>query len=139
MKMTKDELERAARLGRSGVCIDASTLDQHPGIVRKVTILRDLSLMIEFNTYGYDEGGPTYIAEYPDLQTMILALESYLKRPLTDWHNYTASGSYPAAPDGGTAATSDDDLRRFAHAVANGQLPLPEGEFRLMEPYWNEL
>lgn len=136
--MTKDELERAIKVGRSPLCVDASRLEAFPGIVREVTILRDLRVMIEFNPYGYDEGGPRYVCSYADVDTVVQRLESYFGKPLACWENHNATGRYPEPLDGWTGA-SEAEAERFRAAVAARTLPLAEGDYEQESSYWMKI
>lgn len=137
--MTRDELERAIKLGRKPLCVDASRVETFPSRVREVTILKSLEVMIEFNTYGHDEGGPTYIGRCPDLETLVEKLERFFGRPLSKWENHNASGRYPEPPDGWTGIPDPDEGERFVTVVAARQLRLPEGDFEQQSAFWAEV
>jgi hypothetical protein len=134
--MTRDEIEIALAVGRAGLCVDWSTMDGFPGRVRRVKILKDLSIMIEFHIRDLDEGGPIYRAAFRDLDAVIQTLERYFGRPVSDWENHTRTGRYPAPPENWSGEISDEEQARFAALVAARAVPLPEGKFEQESSYW---
>lgn len=59
-------------VGRSrSVCVDCSLSENYPGWVRTITIESETELQVEFDVYGYDEGGLYVAIEYSDIDTLI--------------------------------------------------------------------
>ena len=89
-------------VSNGGLCVDRSAVAGYDGYVREVTITKGLLVVVEFNPYDLDEGGPRYTCQYPDLDTVLNALERYFGRPFAEWENYDATGNYPDEPEGWT-------------------------------------
>jgi len=112
--------------------VDRACLCDFPNTVREVSVLRDLTVVVEFNDHGYDEGGPRYTKTYSEPEEVIAVLERYLGKPISAWENFTASGNYPPAPK----TVAADLVRRFHVAVSKGLLALPEPDFVQRSGYW---
>jgi hypothetical protein len=137
--MSRDEISRYLAVGSTrSVVVDLSLSAEFSGQVRQVTIRAGNFVTVEFYPYGYDEGAPCFWGQYPDLDSLIADLEVYLARPLSEWENFTRSGSYPEADE--TAidhATGGQDLTR---AVAAGSVPLPSGvRYELRGGWWKDV
>ncbi|HEX4457516.1 MAG TPA: hypothetical protein VIA18_06080 [Polyangia bacterium] len=136
--MTRDEIERYLNTGRArSVCVDRSLSAEYPGYVRTVTISAGDRVSIELNSYGEDEGGPTFEASFTSLEAAIAALEAYLRSPLTDWVNYSSRGSYPE-PASLTPASIEAGHQKLIEAIRSGSMLLPDGNFRLADDgFWS--
>ena len=134
--MNLEEINRYLTVGSGGILIDCSKMDEFFGRVREITLISHTEAMIEFNVYDQDDGGPKYIFSYPSLEVMVESLESYLGKPVAQWHNFNRSGAYPAPPKGWEGRLSSEEDLPFATAVFTQQVKLPEGECRQASNYW---
>lgn len=62
------------------ITVDCSLSMEYSGYVRTITIMPDNIVKVEFEVYGYDEGGITYYVQYKNFDTLIKNLENYLGR-----------------------------------------------------------
>jgi hypothetical protein len=117
------------------VCVDVSNAPEFPGYVRTVTLHDGNEVVVELNTHGYDEGGPTFTASFASLDDAIESLEDYFGKPLEHWGNFSRTGEYPEPlPD----QDLDEGHKRLEAAIASNRVPLPRGPFRLKEGYWSK-
>jgi hypothetical protein len=135
--MTRDEVYRYTCVGSSkSVCVDIRLIPEYPGFVRSISFLDGNRVSVEFETYGSDEGGAYFSAEYPSLDAAIDAVEEFLGSPIQSWQNYTKTGDYPEAP---YDLHASDDGEKLKEAIRNDNVPLPKGSrFSLPKGYWNE-
>jgi hypothetical protein len=135
--MTRDEVYRYICVGSSkSVCVDIRLIPEYPGFVRSISLNDGNRVLVDFETYGSDEGGAYFSAEYPSLDAAIDAVEEFLGSPIESWQNYNKTGDYPEAPDDLNAS---DDGEKLKEAIRNDNVPLPKGSrFYLPEGYWNE-
>jgi len=120
------------------VCVDRRLLDRYPGIVRDIVIKGNNRLHLEFNTYGYDEGGLIIELLYEDFDALISALEKYLHSNIIEWDNITKSGFYPKIMDG-----VDYDLsgRHLKQELRNDLIDIPSGWNKkvVLPDYWADI
>lgn len=62
------------------IIIDRSLLNQYTGYVRTITIKSGDIVKVEFEVYGYDEGGITYFIQYENIDILVKSLEDYLEK-----------------------------------------------------------
>ncbi len=60
-----------------------------------MSIRKDCILTLEFNTFGYDEGGLIINIHYKDYDKLISSIERYLDINIENWTNINKSGWYP--------------------------------------------
>lgn len=137
--MTREELETAIAVGAGGLCVDISSMDRFPSFVREVTILKGLFVMVEFNVYGQDEGGPRYEAAYSSLDEIVSDLTAYLGKGISCWENFRASGRYPDPPASWSGSLPREEADKFVAYVSSRQVDLPNERFRQMSSYWETL
>ncbi len=94
--MTKEEIEAYLNVGKGKeVVVEISVIESLGGMVRTVTIREHCQVRIEFESWGYDEGGIYYIADYSELDSLVIALEQYFGKDISKWKNHTKTGDYP--------------------------------------------
>lgn len=124
-------IKNKLRVGRGRTCVvDISLSQEFPGYVRTVRINPDSRVSIEFEQYGYDEGGVYFRSDYPSLEEALRAVESYLNRPLSTWPRVAG---YPSASG---AEDSSEGHVRLQRAIATRQVPLPQGGHWTMHGDW---
>src|SRR5262249_49578016 len=97
--MTRDEVFRYVSVGRSkSVHVDIRLMDEYPGYVRSVIFHDGNRVSVEFELYGFDEGGAYFWAEYPSLDAAIDSVEEFLGVLIEGWQNHNKTGNYPDKP-----------------------------------------
>lgn len=120
------------------VTIDCSLSTEYLGYVRTITIKPNNIAKIEFEVYGYDEGGITYFIQYKNLDILIKSLEKYLGKNLTDWENVNQTGNYPERPSNWEKGAGDEKIR--TDLISNNiKLPLNGMRTWMPEGYWKNL
>ncbi len=123
--MTIDEIMRYIEVGSTNsICVDRRILDDYQHIVRDVIIRKDCILTIEFNTFGYDEGGLIINIHYKDYKKLISSLESYLDINIENWTNINKSGWYPEQIKD---VDFDESSEKFEKDLAGDKILLPMG------------
>ena len=79
------------------ITVDCSLSTEYSGYVWTITIQPDNIVRVEFEVYGYDEGGITYYIQYRNFDGLIKNLEKYLGKNLIDWENVNQTGNYPCS------------------------------------------
>jgi hypothetical protein len=132
--MTLDELGNRLLVGRSrSVCVDIAMIPDLSGFVRTITIRPNNEVAIEFNSYGYDEGGACFVGKFDSLEGAATSVEEYLGVPMSAW---ASEHEYPPPPP--TALEVKASEERLASAIATEKLTLPRGSrFELEESYWS--
>jgi hypothetical protein len=135
--MTRDEIYRYICVGSSkSVCVDIRLIPEYPGFVRSIIFREGNRVSVEFETYGSDEGGAYFNAEYRSLDAAIDAVEEFLGSPIESWQNYNKTGNYPEPP---YDLNASDDGEKLREAIRNDNVPLPKGSrFSIPSGYWNE-
>lgn len=137
--MDKEELVRYldASIAHS-IVVDVRELDSVPGILRMVTIHRDLSVSIEYMPSSvYLEGSPEggvlkYMGTFESVDEAVNTLEVFLETPLDGWKNYTAEPYSPSIepPVENATAILEELVRRKS-------IKLPaKGDFDYSSVYW---
>jgi hypothetical protein len=120
--MTREEIDRHLATGSTrSVCIDKSIVEQLPWYVRTVTIRRNWVVFINFKPYGFDEMGVYFQGSFESFEAMQTTLEHYLGKPLSEWHNYTASGNYPDEPVNERPKMTWDEIKAVARTLRPSQ------------------
>lgn len=106
-------------LGRDGAAaVDICTVG---GMVRTVSIIRGPKVLVEFENWGYDQGGAAFVKPFPSLELAIEEVETFLNRSIADWNNVNLNGSYPQKP----TESSDG----FIFDINQGTVELPSDGF----------
>jgi hypothetical protein len=134
--VTLDEITSHFESSQSRIPIDVRLAAEFPGYVRSVYVAQGLFAVIEFEQYGFDEGGAYFFGGYSDYASLVRSLEEYLQRPLREWLPL-APKDYPPKPDGAAADTRTGSAR-LESAIASGAVPLPaRTDFELRgSSYW---
>jgi hypothetical protein len=106
------------------LCLDIKVVEAFPGYVRSVYLRERNRVVVEYEQYGFDEGGAYFYADYDNLTSAVSDLENYLARPITQWRSLSPPANYPLVP--GLVDVSEG-TRRLASAIANESVPLPNG------------
>ncbi|MCI9478038.1 MAG: hypothetical protein HFI21_03425 [Lachnospiraceae bacterium] len=81
--MELNSLIQHMKLSRNkSVIVDRCIPKEYPGYVRTITIMQNSIARVEFEVYGYDEGGITYFIQYLDYECLVKNLEEYLTKKL---------------------------------------------------------
>lgn len=125
------------------IVVDVQEVVDAPGNLRTITIHRGNGVTIEFQScadyvQGNDEGGGLkYVGEYGTLDELILDLEAYLGKAVTDWSNYTLNPYEPKMVDDAEPAAT---LKHFEDLVRRRLTALPaHGGFELAGIYWRHI
>jgi hypothetical protein len=137
--MDKHEIISYIEIGRAkSVCVDRRLLEQYPGFVRDITIMKEMVLKIEFNVFEYDEGGLTIKVYYNDFDKLLSAVEQYTGIPIEHWENISKSGWYPELEREVDFTLSGIKLK---HNLIDKTLALPTGgaKYEIPEGYWKDI
>lgn len=137
--MNISEIEGYIATGSSNmVCVDRSLLAEYPGFVRSVSIAEGFRIIVEYDVYGYDEGGVYIEFIYKDLCSAVTAAEAYLGVRPGMLGNFTKSGDYPEEPVG---VDVDRSSVMFEESLRRGELFLPSGwvEKKMPIGYWRDI
>jgi uncharacterized protein YfkK (UPF0435 family) len=116
--MTIEEIQKYLNVGAfKSVCVDISHVTELLHYVRKVIIRRHNIVWIKFYNYGYEEGGIAFEGKFGSLKELIEALEEYLGKPFSDWHNFSSSGNYPDPPVNEKSQMSWEEIQAIAKAL----------------------
>jgi hypothetical protein len=137
--MTKTQILSYLYVGSTrSVCVDCRLTENYPGWVRTITIEGKTKLRVEFDVYGYDEGGLYITIEYTTFKTLIDELEKYLLLKIEQWENVTQSGKYPELQ-------YEVNFQKSAHQLkqdlVNKKLSLPKGgiKYTIQSTYWRNI
>lgn len=120
------------------IIIDCSLSAKYSGYVRTITIKHNNIVKIEFEVYGYDEGGITYFIQYKNIDILIKSLEKYLGKDLVDWENVSQTGYYPEQPNNWEKGGADEKIK--VDLISNNiDLPLNGMRTWMPEGYWKNL
>jgi len=118
--MNENELQNYVKMSRNkSATISIDHVSEMPNYLRFISIHPDNTVWIRFRKYGFDEGGVSFRGQFVDFDEMISVLERYLDKPISEWHNFTKSGDYPAAID----VQTDDLSWQGLQDVAKSLLP----------------
>jgi hypothetical protein len=137
--MTKKEILYYINVSYSiTICVDCSLSEEYPGWVRSITIKSETQLIVEFDIYGYEEGGLYINIKYHDLETLIGELENFLFIKLDNWKYFTRSGEYPQQKNQFDLNQSGKKLKQD---LVNKKLRLPKGgiEYSIQSIYWKNI
>jgi len=137
--MNISEIEAYISVGSTNsVCVSKHLLDEYPGLVRSVSIAAGNRVLVEFDTYGYDEGGLLVEFIYGSLSEAIYSIGLYLGAGIEHWENFNRSGNYPSPP-GDVDFLSSEAL--FERNLSMCAVELPTGwlEKRIPSTYWREI
>jgi len=82
----------------SSVVVDCTVIESLGGMVRTTTIFPEVKVRMEFESWGHEEGGIYFTAEYDILPSLVAALETYFGSPIRNWKNISRTGYYPNQP-----------------------------------------
>ena len=118
------------------VCVSRKLSDRYQGFVRDLTIHENCMVSIEYNTYGYDEGGLTILMHYASQEALIESLEKYIGANLDDWDNVSRSGFYPSSPGGDV--DFDSSGKCLKQDLFNKTLDIPQNweSMDVLGDYW---
>lgn len=136
--MQKDEIMRYLEVGSSRtITIACDSCEKYPGYVRTITIQKDYIVKIEFEVYGYDEGGITYFIQYNCFELLIYSLEKYLGKKLDEWENINKTGYYPEPINCNKQQTNEI----INQDLIDDKIELPELANNIWMPdgYWKQL
>ncbi|GLS24783.1 hypothetical protein [Marinibactrum halimedae] len=134
--MNINEIENYLNSGSTkSICIDRRLSDTYEGFVRDLVIKRDQTLSVEYNTYGYDEGGLVLLLKYENFELLIKSIECYLGLKLTEWMNVNKSGYYPDNPK---IVDFDVSGRLLKQHLFDHEIDFPKGWMNMELPsdYW---
>ena len=119
------------------ICVSRSLLKEYSCIVRDVIINQNNVVKIEYNTYGYDEGGFCICFFYSDEQILIKSLEDFMGLSISSWNNITATDWYPEQPQYIDFERSGD---LFKKDLRENSLLFPSGyiESQIPSGYWKD-
>jgi hypothetical protein len=120
--MTIDEIESWLSMDRQ-LCLAIDQISEFPGYVRSVFLRKPDLVVVEFESYGNDEGGAYFYGRYPGIQSAIEALEGYIHKSLSEWQPVGAE-SYPLHSNSENPVA---DPGRLATAIQRNDVPLPTG------------
>lgn len=137
--MDKNEIIKYIEVGsQKSICVDRRLLDQYPGYVRDITIMKGNVIKVDFNIHGYDEGGLNIKVHYDNFDKLLSALQEYLGTTINNWKNINQSGYYPTLEE-------EIDLKssriKFKYDFVNKtiSLPLHGIRYQMPEGYWKDL
>lgn len=137
--MDKNEVLKYIEVGSTNsICVDRRLLKRYPGFVRDIIVMKGFVLKIEFNTYGYDEGGLIIKIYYEDNDTLIDSLEKFLKLCIQDWKNISKTNWYPELNEDIDFIKASFKLKQ---ELANDKLPLPSNgiKYEIANGYWRDI
>ena len=137
--MTKDEILKYIQIGSTrAVCIDRCLLDQYPGYVREVIIMQDTILKVEFNQYGYDEGGLSIKVYYDEFDKLINAAQNYIGADIERWENINRTDWYPHFEK---KVDYNESGLKLKYDLKNKTLSLPENgiKYQIPDGYWKKI
>ncbi|NTX41721.1 hypothetical protein HUA78_45615 [Myxococcus sp. CA033] len=131
--MEIEEIRRRMLTSKGKVCVvDVSESSSFPGYIRTIGIRAESVVDIDYEQWGYDEGGAYFTAKYPSLDDAVSAVEQFLGTKYGDWPSLPA---YPECAAGQAA----EGHAHLTMAIATGTVPLPAGAaWRLGAGYWSK-
>lgn len=137
--MELNSLIQHMKLSRNkSVIVDRCIPKEYPGYVRTITIMQNSIVRVEFEVYGYDEGGIIYFIQYLDYECLVKNLEEYLTKKIDDWDNINQTGFYPEEM---TVNDIDTIHKKIKTDLINKRISLPLGGIKIWMPdgYWKRL
>lgn len=137
--MDVKQLRNLLNLGRTRtVVIYCDLCVDYIGYVKTITIMNEKKVRLEYNTYGYDEGGLTFFVEYEDFDTLIKSMQEYLGSDINQWKNISLTSDYPLELERDFDINISYEL--IIHDLLNNELKLPKyGNIIMKEGYWKNL
>ncbi len=137
--MNYNEIESYLTVGSTkSLCVDRKLSIKYQGFVRDLTIVDKLKVSIEYNTYGYNEGGLTIILLYNSQEKLIDSLEKFIGTTMDEWENITRSGFYPDSPSNIDFELSCKILKAD---LSNKCVDIPKGwaDMKVLGNYWSDI
>jgi len=133
--MTVDEIKQYISISRGkAACVDISLLPEFPGMIREIFFWDGHRVRINFESYGYHEGGAYFTGDFKSLEAAVAAIEEYLGQECSQWENFTRTGRYPERPDWDDFESGGIKLKQ---AILSCTLRLPsEGNFHIFQESW---
>jgi len=136
--MNKNEILQYLHFGRyKKVIIDRRIIPEYHSHVREVVIVDENIIAIEFNSYGYDEGGLTFYIEFRDIDELIVNMQVYLSCDIDSWENINRTGYYPEPIQDCDVSTTDRLVADFIQDSI--ELPKNSVGIKIHECYWRNM
>jgi hypothetical protein len=110
--------------GNKFITVSKDIVDSCPDLVRVINIFRPTDVIIEFNTYGHDEGGLRLKLVYDSFHKLVSSLERYLQKTSDKWNCYSDKNYYP---ERGLVSDNFIPYIEIQRSIASGKYALPEG------------
>jgi len=137
--VTKEKIINYLTVGNTkSICIDKCLTDEYPGYVRETTIMSGNIVRVEFNNYGYDEGGLTIKVYYKDLDELLTAIQEFIGAKIEDWENYNVTGGYPTLEQEVDFESSGKKLKEDL-VKKTIKIPLNGCKNEIPEGYWKDI
>lgn len=137
--MDKEEIMRYIELGSTkSVCINREMSNLYPGFVVDIIIMNDAIVNVEYNSYGYNEGGLEFKLYYPNYDKLLYELSNYVGKPIEQWENISKSGWYPKL---NKSDNFEEAANKLKTDLINNTIWLPNGWIKceIPEGYWKDL
>ena len=137
--MTNNEIDSYIKVGsKKSICVDRQLIKKYLGYVRDLIIMNDFILKVEFNTYGYDEGGLIIKVYFNDFDSLIKSAEEYIGSTINDWDNISKTGWYPVLEE---EVDFKESGLKLKHDYINEFLYLPKDgvKYEIPDGYWKRL
>ena len=137
--MDKEEIMQYINLGKDkSICIYRGLSPIYPGFVREIIVMREMALKVEYNSYGYDEGGLAIKFFYNDYDKLFAAIAEYIGKPIELCENISKSGWYPELIQ---EVDYNESSKKLISDLINNTLSLPSGweTYEIPEGYWKDL
>lgn len=141
-KMNKNDIMQHLIVGRSkAIIIEQKRSKEYPGYVRTITIMRENIVRIEFEEYGWDEGGITYYVQFDTIEKLIESLEEYLGKTIENWDNINKTGTYPEENNDDESVNKTLSDKKIIEDMLSDKIKLPKNGNHTWMPngYWKEL
>jgi len=136
--MTKDDVLQYLHFGRDKrVIIDRRIIPEYHRYVRDIAVVKENIVAIEFNNYGYDEGGLTFYIKFRDIDELIANIQTYLSCNIDLWENINKTGYYPEPIQDCDIPATD----RLVTDIIQGLIELPKNSIDISIPkgYWRNM
>ncbi|MCP4179262.1 MAG: hypothetical protein GY756_15995, partial [bacterium] len=135
----KDEIVRYLKAGRTkSVCVDRCLCNTYPGYVRDITIRDQNMINVEFNIYGYNEGGLLIEITYDRFDILLSSVGKYIDKSIDKWKNINKTGWYPTIEQ---EIDFNDSGIKLELDLAEKKLSLPKGgnQYTIPSDYWRDI
>ena len=119
------------------VIIDRRIIPEYYSHVREIAIVDENTIAIEFNSYGYDEGGLTFYIEFRDIDELIVNMQEYLSCDIDSWENINRTGYYPEPLHDCDVSTTDKLVAGFIQDAI--ELPKNSVDIKIPGGYWRDM